>query len=161
MPRLLVLDTSALTAGFVPGLSDTEQVTVPEVMEEAKSLTTKMGLETAVISGKVKVLSPSKGAMDKVAEKLKVTGDSISETDAKLLALAVELNEKGAEIITDDYAIQNLAKLLGIPYRPAKMRGIKKVFEWESDCPACRKKYPPTLKKCAVCGSDLRRKPKK
>jgi len=161
VPKLLVLDTSALVSGFVPSMSSAEQVTVQEVLEEARSLSTRLGLETAVISGKVKVMKPSKTAMDEVAERAAVTSDSISETDAKLLALAVDLKEKGAEIITDDYAIQNLASLLGIPHRPILTAGIKKVFKWEMFCPACGRRYPVTVAKCQVCGSDLLKRPKK
>lgn len=161
MPKLLVLDTSALISGFVPSLSDAEQVTVQEVIDEAKSLSTKLRLETAVMSGKLKVMKPSKKAVDDVAERIKVTSDSVSKTDARLLALAVDLKEEGAEIITDDYAIQNLASLLGVPHRPILTAGIKKVFKWEMACPACGRRYPVTVAKCQVCGSDLRRRPKK
>ncbi|MEW6222523.1 MAG: hypothetical protein AB1476_04320 [Candidatus Hadarchaeota archaeon] len=160
MPKLLVLDTSALVAGFVPELSDAEQATVREVVEEAKSFSTRLGLETAVISGKVKVLAPSKSAVEEVEKILKVTSDTISQTDTKLLALAFDLKEKGAEIITDDYAIQNVARKLGIAHRPIKMAGIKKVFEWESACPACGRKHPAGVKKCPVCGASLKRRPK-
>ncbi|MEW6592763.1 MAG: ribonuclease VapC [Candidatus Hadarchaeota archaeon] len=161
MPKLLVLDTSALTAGFVPELSDAEQVTVPEVIEEAKSLSVKLVLETALISGKVKVMAPSKSAAKEVEKMLKVTGDSVSKTDTQLLALAVDLKKNGAEIVTDDYAIQNVARKLGIAHRPIKMAGIKKVFEWEMACPACGRKYPVTIQKCTVCGSGLKKQPKK
>lgn len=161
MSKLLVLDTSAIIAGFVPNLSDAEQFTVTEVLEEAKSLSTKLGLETAVISGKLKILKPSKKAMDEVAKMVKTTGDSVSETDVKLLALAVDHRQKGVEIITDDYAIQNLASMLGVEHRSGQTLGIRKVFEWKSTCPACGRKYPAEVTECQVCGSTLKRRPKK
>lgn len=157
----MILDTSALISGFVPNLSDAEQVTVQEVLEEARSLSTRLGLEAAVISGKVKILKPSKKAMDEVADKIRATGDSVSKTDARLLAIAVDIGKESAEIITDDYAVQNLASLLGIPHRPVLTSGIKKVFKWESACSACGRRYPVTVTKCQVCGSDLYRKPHK
>jgi UPF0271 protein len=161
VPKIIILDTSALISGFVPGLSDVEQVTVQEVLDETRSLSTRLGLETAVISGKVKVVKPSSKAMEDVMKNVKKTGDSISETDAKLLAIAVDLKDRGAEIVTDDYAVQNLARVLEIPHRPVLTSGIKKVFKWELVCSACGRKYPVTESKCQVCGSDLLRRPKK
>ncbi|TEU13386.1 MAG: ribonuclease VapC, partial [Hadesarchaea archaeon] len=51
MPRkVYVLDTSAVIAGFVPGLAKAEQVTVQEVLEEARDLCSKLELETAVVA---------------------------------------------------------------------------------------------------------------
>ncbi len=160
--RAYVLDTSAVIAGFVPGLLDVEQVTVQEVLEEARSLSSKLELETAVRSGRVKVADPSEESLVEVRKKAGETGDKVSATDIRLLALALDLRRigKNPELVTDDYAIQNLAKLLDIPYRKVIMPGITKVLKWEMVCPACGRTYPVTASRCDACGSRLVRRPR-
>ncbi len=156
--RTLILDTSAVIAGFVPGLADAEQITVHEVLEEARDLCSKLELETAVLAGKVRVVEPSKNSLAEVKSKVKQTGDVVSPTDVKLLALALDLKDKKAELVTDDYAIQNLASLFGIPYRRVAMPGIKEVLRWEAVCSGCGRRYPPSATKCLTCGSNLKRR---
>jgi rRNA maturation endonuclease Nob1 len=92
-------------------------------------------------------------------------GDSyfLSETDLQLLALAIELKERGLSplIATDDYSIQNVAKQLGIEFAPLATFGIRRRLEWLRYCPACHKTYPSEYKSsnCEVCGTVLKRKP--
>jgi len=156
--KTFVLDTSAVIAGFVPGLAETDQITVPEVLEEARDLCSKLELETAMISGKVSVVEPSQRSIAMVRAKSRHTGDVVSQTDIKLLALALDHRDEGVELVTDDYAIQNLASLLGVPYRRVLMPGIKEVLRWESVCPGCGRRYPPSTVECPTCGSKLERK---
>lgn len=156
-----MLDTSAVIAGFVPGLADADQVTVQEVLEEARDLCSKLELETAVLAGRVKVIEPSKNSLAEVRTKVKHTGDVVSQTDVKLLALALDLESAKAELVTDDYAIQNLARLFGTPYKRVAMPGIKEVLRWETVCPACGRRYPPSVARCQTCGSRLIREPRR
>lgn len=158
---ILVLDTSAVIAGFVPGLAAAEQVTISEVMEEARDLCSRLELETAIISGKLKVMEPSRTSVGAVLEKIKETGDVVSPTDVKLIALALDLKDRGAELVTDDYAIQNLATIFGIPYRRIAMPGIKEVIRWEFACTGCGRRYPVDLRSCPECGSGLVRRAKR
>jgi UPF0271 protein len=161
--KIYVLDTSAVIAGFVPGLAKAEQVTVQEVLEEACDLCSKLELETAVVAGKVKVVGPSKETLDEIRTKVTHTGDTVSATDIKLLALALGLKRAGEEpeLVTDDYAIQNLASLFGLSYRRIAMPGIKEVLRWEMVCSACNRGYPPPASRCEVCGSGLIRRPRR
>lgn len=164
MPRkVYVLDTSAVIAGFVPGLAKAEQMTVQEVIEEANDLCSKLELETAVAAGKVKVVNPSREALDEIGKKVAQTGDVVSAVDAKLLALALDLKRAGEEpeLVTDDYAIQNLASLFGLLYQRIAMHGIKEVLRWEMVCPACNHRYAPPASRCEVCGSRLVRRPRR
>lgn len=158
---ILVLDTSAVIAGFIPGLARAEQVTVSEVLEEAKDLCLRLELETALISGSLRVMEPSRHSVERVMEKVRETGDVVSPTDVKLIALALDLREKGVEIVTDDYAIQNLATMFGIPYRRIAMPGIKEVLRWEFACRGCGRRYPVDLRSCPECGSGLVRRAKR
>jgi UPF0271 protein len=159
--KKIVLDTSAVISGFVPGLAKAEQVTIQEVLEEARDICSKLQLETAVMAGKVKVMEPSKDSLAAIRAKVKHTGDLVSQTDIKLLALALDLKDEGVQLVTDDYAIQNLASLFEIPYCRIAMPGIKEVLRWEAVCTACGRKYPPTTGMCVACGSTLVRKPRR
>jgi len=161
--KIYVLDTSAVIAGFVPGLTDAEQVTIRDVLEEARDLCSRLEFETAVSAGKVSVVEPSSESVLKVRDKVGQTGDRVSEVDIKLLATALDLQlaGKAPELVTDDYAIQNLASFFGISYNRVAMPGITEVFSWVMVCPACGRTYPPNTSQCEICGTQLRRKPKK
>ena len=161
-PNVYVLDTSAVIAGFAPGLTEVKQFTVQAVLEEARSVCTKLKLETAVLAGRVEVAKPSADSVRAIRETIRKTGDVLSKTDAELLALALDLRGNAEPVIlTDDYSIQNLANLLGIEYRRVLMPGITEIFEWEMVCPACGLKFPSNVSRCSVCGSPLKRKPRK
>jgi len=69
--EVYVLDTSAVIAGLVPGIIDARQVTVQEVLDEAKDLCSKLELETAVDAGKISVMEPSKEALVEVRKKIR------------------------------------------------------------------------------------------
>lgn len=160
--KVFVLDTSAIIAGFTPSLEKPNQYTVPKVLQEARTLSTRLKLETAISAGQMQVNEPSQEALEKVKEKIERTRDRVSDTDIQILALAQELKKSGKkpEIMTDDYAIQNLAELLNIKYTQVGKPGISDVYEWEKECPACGRVYKEDISKCKVCGSKLRRRPK-
>jgi UPF0271 protein len=159
--KVHVLDTSALVGGLAPGLVDARLVTVREVLEEARSLEVKSQVETAMLAGRIEVVEASPGAVKKVREILKRTGDRLSRADVHLLALALDFKSRGAILLTDDYALQNLATRLGVVYQGLRAPGIRRVLSWEAVCPGCGKKFRPPFRKCPVCGTKLERKPKK
>jgi len=79
--------------------------------------------------------------------------------------LALELKDSGLTplIVTDDYSIQNVANKIGVEFSSLMTFGIKFRFKWILYCPACYRKYPSDYKSkvCEVCGTELKRKPKK
>ncbi|MFB6215355.1 MAG: NOB1 family endonuclease [Candidatus Aenigmatarchaeota archaeon] len=159
--KVFVLDTSAMIAGFNPNLEDAEQYIVPKVLEEARSMSVKLKIEMAIKSGQIKVREPSENAMEKVKETIEKTKDRVSLTDRQLLGLAYELkdSDKDPEIITDDYAIQNLAELMDISYSQVAKPGITDLYKWKKVCPACERTYEEDISKCEACGSKLQWKP--
>ncbi len=166
--RIIVLDTSALLAGFDPFSLGEEQVTVPQVREEVRANSMVLvRFKTAIESGKLKVKAPSEEFTNKVKESSSKVGDSfkLSETDTQLLALSLELKSEGytPQIITDDYSIQNVATQMGIEFLALATFGIKRLLEWIRYCPACHREYPPncTSKECQICGTELKRKPRR
>jgi endoribonuclease Nob1 len=168
LKRVMVLDTSAFVAGFDPFSLGEEQVTVPKVEEEIKrNSMVKMRFEMAIESGKVKIKVPSEKISAKLEDSAIKVGDSfrLSEADKQLLALALELKNSGysPQIVTDDYSIQNVAREVGIEFVSLATFGIKRLLEWIRYCPACHKHYPAgcKFKECQVCGTDLKRKPRK
>jgi UPF0271 protein len=166
--RVVVLDTSAFVAGFDSFSSGDEQFTVPKVEEEIRrNSMVKMRLEIAIESGKLKVKTPTPEFATKAEVPATKVGDSfkLSETDKQLLALALELKDSGyaPQIVTDDYSIQNVATKMGIEFLSLATLGIKRLLEWVRYCPACFKEYAADskFKECLVCGTELKRKPKR
>jgi UPF0271 protein len=166
--RVIVLDTSAFLAGYDAFSVSDEQVTVPEVEEEIlRNSMVKLRFETAVESGKVKVKAPTQKSIEDAKTSASKVGDfhKLSGADMQLLALALQLQTEGfmPQIVSDDYSIQNVAKQLGIEFLALATLGIKRQLEWIRYCPACYKQYPADskFKECQVCGTELKRKPKK
>ena len=84
------------------------------------------------------------------------SGDAqtLSESDVSLLALGYEM--KG-EIVTDDYAVSNVAKRLNIIVLPVMTRGIQDTGKWIRYCSGCSKEFS-TEKTCPQCGNPLKKK---
>jgi len=164
----MVLDTSAFLAGFDPFSVSEDQVTVPKVEEEIRiNSMSWVRFETAVESGKLKVKAPSEEYWNQVKASANRVGDSffLSETDLQVLALALELKAEGytPQIVTDDYSIQNVATQMEIEFVSLVTFGISRLLEWVRYCPACHREYPANYNatECAVCGTSLKRKPRR
>jgi UPF0271 protein len=164
----MVLDTSAFLAGFDPFSVNEEQATVPNVEEEIRANSmTWVRFKTAVENGKIKVKAPSEEFLNRVKASATKVGDSffLSETDMQLLALALELKaaDYNPQVVTDDYSIQNVATQMGIEFASLATFGIRRLLEWIRYCPACHREYPANYcaTQCTVCGTDLKRKPRK
>ncbi len=165
---MLVLDTSAFVAGLDPFSLSEEEVTAPKVEDEISINSMSFTrFKTAVESGKLKVIAPSEEFWNRIQASASKVGDSylLSETDKQLLALALEFKAKGysPQIVTDDYSIQNVAKQLEIEFLALATFGIKRLLNWVRYCPACHREYPvnSTFKECQVCGTELKRKPRR
>ena len=148
----LVLDTSAILSG----MDFAGDVYLPSsVLREAR----KGGLDPrleAVLETKSRVFEPRDRDLRQVSEASRETGDdaSLSQTDQEVLALALQLE---AAVVTDDYAIQNVADRLGLRYHPALLPGIRKRKSWSFRCRGCGRYWPQTLEACPVCGAEVRR----
>ena len=164
----MVLDTSAFLAGFDPFSVSEDQTTAPKVKEELiNSSMPWVRFKTAVENGKLKVKAPSEDFLNRVTASANSVGDSffLSETDMQILALALELKTEGytPKVVTDDYSIQNVTTQMGIEFVCLATFGIRRLLEWVRYCPACRREYPADYNstKCAVCGTALKRKPRR
>lgn len=166
--RVIVLDTSAFIAGFDPLAVPEKQYTVPEVKKEliAGSMPW-MRFNAAIENRKLNIRNPKSSVLQEILEASRKVGDMryLSEADLQVLALALELKGRGLSplIITDDYSIQNVANKIDVEFTSLLTFGIKFRFKWILYCPACFRKYPSDykFKICEVCGTALKRKPKK
>ena len=166
--KVIVLDTSAFIAGFDPLTVPEKQYTVPEVKNELNSGSIPwVRFNAAIENRKVTIVKPKDSVYKQILEASKKVGDMgyLSEADLQVLALAKELKETGLNplIVTDDYSIQNVANKIDVEFTSLLTFGIKFRFKWILYCPACYHKYPSDykFKICEVCGTTLKRKPKK
>jgi UPF0271 protein len=166
--KAIIIDTSALVAGFDPFSINEEQYTTPKVTEETTQDTmSEIRFRTAIENGKVKIKNPQKTFLQQAKASASQMGDSfyLSETDLQVLALALELKTKGYSplIATDDYSIQNVASKMNLDFASLTTLGIRRQLQWIRYCPACHKKYPANYesKQCQICGTALKRKPLK
>ncbi|MGA8904412.1 MAG: NOB1 family endonuclease [Candidatus Bathyarchaeia archaeon] len=159
------MDTSALIMGLDPLGLDFESYSVPEVADELREQTgPSYRLTVSRSSGKLTIRSPTTASLEEVAEKARVLGDRVvlSKADTSVLALALDLRGEGKTpvIVSDDYAVQNVAEGIRIAYQPLATLGIREKFSWIYYCPACYRQYAQTdLQVCQVCGTKLKRKP--
>jgi len=159
--RVLVLDTSAFIMGFNPsGMG--EVYTVEDVEKELiQGTTSDLRFQASKEKGGLRVREPSARSRKTVEGASGETGDrgQLSSADKSVVALALDLKESGEEpvIVSDDYAVQNLAEHLGLRYGSLANFGIAHKFRWIVYCPACHRRYSDG-KECPVCGTDLRRR---
>ncbi len=159
---VIVLDTSAFIMGFNPSKPG-EAYSVTSVEQELSEGTMpQLRFQMFKDKGELKIQEPTPRARRIVEEAASHLGESgyVSEADREVLALALDLKseEKEPVIVSDDYAVQNLAEHLNMKYRSLANYGIVHKFQWIMYCPACHRKYKPPEKKCSFCGSILRRK---
>ncbi len=151
--------------GLDPLGLDFESYSVPEVADELREQTgPSYRLTVSRSSGKLTIRSPTAASLEEVAEKARVLGDRVvlSKADTGVLALALDLRGEGKTpvIVSDDYAVQNVAEGIRIAYQPLATLGIREKFSWIYYCPACYRRYAQTdLQVCPVCGTKLKRKP--
>ena len=79
----------------------------------------------------------------------------LSETDIRLVAAAFELD---CPLVTDDYAMQNVAEKLDVTVEVIARDGISEQREWQFQCAGCGREFDENHDRCPVYGSSLSRK---
>ncbi len=173
--KVYVIDTS----GFIARVefSGGTTVTVPAVVDEIVDSTSRLRFDLLKDAG-LRVELPDGACREKVRSTAISTGDAsvLSVTDLDILAKALELKDRFEVIlVTDDYAIQNVAANLGIEYMAAATSGIRKKVVWELKCTGCgnvvesgnvMKSGKAVVSgnvvesgiECPICGSRVRRR---
>jgi len=157
-----VLDASAIIGGFISKKS--ENYVTASVITEIKDLKSKITLERAIEDGSITIMEPDQIDIKSVSDVIKKSGDvlRLSSIDIKLVALGFKLKResKNPLIVTDDYSMQNVLKIVGIPYRSVLTEGINEIYGWIKICKGCKKKYPPEYAddECEICGTRIIKK---
>ncbi len=150
--------------GLDPLGLDFESYSVPEVTDELREQTgPSYRVAISSSSGKLRIQSPTTSSLEEVTERARTLGDKVvlSKADKSVLALALDLRREGKMpiIVSDDYAVQNVAEGIGVSYQPLATLGIREKYNWTYYCPACFRRYTPDVQVCGVCGTRLKRKP--
>ena len=119
-----VLDATAFYAGIPFSSQDSYYVTTM-VYDEIKHIKKNhSALEILLDSKRLVIHDPDINFEEKVRYTAKETGDlkSLSNEDISSISLSLEFN---TALISDDFAISNVAKQLGIEIIPLMTKGIK------------------------------------
>ena len=151
-----ILDASAFYAG-VPFRSSSDCYTTSLVYDEIKHIKKNHdALGTLLETNRLKIREPDSESTKAATDAAKNTGDypQLSKQDLSVIALCIELD---GEIISDDFAISNVARNLGLKISPIMTQGIKDVGRWVHYCPGCRTNHE-SGKECPMCATPLKRK---
>ncbi|MUV88336.1 DNA-binding protein [Natronomonas sp. CBA1123] len=147
-----ILDSSAFIHDFT---TDSDIVTIPLVREELED---EAGYRFDALEGSgMQIHIPDPSTIERVERAARETGDAeeLSRTDIRLLAAAFELD---GTLVTDDYAMQNVAEKLDVAVEVIARDGIDETREWQFQCQGCGRTFDDHRERCEICGSDLERK---
>ena len=149
---MYVLDASA----FINEYHTTEQqATVPMVREELEDESAYR--YDAMEGSGMHIHIPDEETVERIERAARETGDleALSETDIRLVAVAFELDGR---LVTDDYAMQNVAEKLEVAVELIAREGISEQRDWLFQCAGCGREFDENHDRCPICGSDLTRK---
>ncbi|PSQ47481.1 DNA-binding protein [Halobacteriales archaeon SW_7_65_23] len=100
---------------------------------------------------------PDAETVERIERAARETGDfeELSRTDIRLIAAAFELD---GELVTDDYAMQNVAEKLNVAVEVIARDGIDEQRDWTFQCQGCGREFDDQHDRCPICGSPLSRK---
>jgi UPF0271 protein len=147
-----VLDSSAFINEYH---TDRDTASIPLVREELED-ESAFRFDAMEGSG-MHIHIPAEGTVEKVHRAAGETGDraELSDTDIRLLAAAFELD---GVLVTDDYAMQNVADKLAVTVDVIAQEGITEQRNWTFQCAGCGREFDENRDRCPICGSDLSRK---
>lgn len=149
---MYVLDSSAFINEFH---TDGDIATIPAVREELED---ESAYRFDALEGSGMHLHiPDGETVERIERAARETGDleTLSRTDVRLIAAAFELDSR---LVTDDYAMQNVADRLNVAVEVIDRDGIDEQRSWRFQCQGCGREFDEHHDRCPVCGSDLSRK---
>lgn len=153
-----MLDASAFYAG-IPFASQQRHRTTTMVFDEVRHIKSGFGgCEALVEVGRLAIMNPTDESVKRVKKAARDAGEleNLTEADVSVIALCTEAPGR---LITDDYAVSNVAKLMGLGVVSVMTDGTARTKKWEHYCPSCKKPIK-AASRCNVCGSSPRRRPK-
>ncbi|ELY42906.1 NOB1 family endonuclease [Natronorubrum tibetense] len=149
---MYILDSSA----FIHDFHTTEQTaTIPLVREELEDESAYR--YDAMEGSGMHIHIPNEDTTEKVRRAAKESGDLdvLSDTDIRLVAASFELD---GTLVTDDYAMQNVAEKLNVEVDAIAREGIDEQRHWHYQCQGCGREFDEQKDRCPICGSELARK---
>jgi UPF0271 protein len=149
---MYVLDASAFINEYHTG---EQKATVPLVRDELED---EAAYRYDAMEGSgMHIHIPDDETVDRIRRAAGETGDraELSETDITLLAASFELDGR---LVTDDYAMQNVAEKLEVAVEVIARDGISESRNWLFQCEGCGREFEEDHDRCPVCGSSLSRK---
>jgi len=144
----IILDSCAFLTQKHP---EGRLVTIPDIEKE---LVNKQSIQyhSNLKEHNLDIVEPNKASEKWIKNKADTTGDLdvLSNVDQKILALAYEL--KGI-IVSDDFAIQNVALYVGIDFVSCSGNEIGELRKWNYKCSACNHIEDNKDNECRICGS--------
>ena len=152
---IYILDSTAFLEKYSDAFMDKACATSYGVLDEMKEPYAKIRFDMLQRAG-LSVLAAGDDSLKSVGDKVKITGDKLSDTDISVIALALDFISKGKKvvIVTDDYGIQNVAKSLDVKFMPVSQKGISRSLVWGRRCTACGKETSEEI--CPVCGTETK-----
>lgn len=149
---MYVLDTPAFIDEYEP---NGPAATIPDVREELEDAS-QYRYDAREGQG-MHIVVPDADAITEVEHAARTTGDldELSPVDVRVLAAAVELD---GTLVTDDYAMQNVADELGLDVDAVAKAGISERRDWVFQCQGCGRTFDTKKERCPICGSGLTRK---
>jgi UPF0271 protein len=152
------LDAGAFYTGVIFLSSAGRYYTTQAVFDEVKHIKKSHGaIEALLESNTLQIVNSDGKSIEKVVVAARRTGDyaKLSEADISIIALALQLE---IVLVTNDYAVANVASTLKIPVKSVASKGITHTRKWIAYCSACGRAFGPNAKECRLCGNRLRRK---
>jgi UPF0271 protein len=149
---MYVLDSSAFINEYH---TDERIATIPLVREELED---ESAYRFDALEGSGMHLHiPDGETVERIERAARETGDfeELSRTDIRLVAAAFELDGR---LVTDDYAMQNVAEKLDLSVEVIARDGITEQREWIFQCQGCGREFDDEHDRCPICGSELSRK---
>lgn len=157
--KVFVLDSSGIIGGFLS--RKFPNYTTSQVVMEIKDIKSEIFLQDALENKYITIEEPSSRDIEIVEEVITRSGDilRLSDVDKQVIALALTLKKDklSPTVVTDDYSMQNVLKIMEIPFRSVLTEGIEDVVEWIKFCKGCKKTYPSSYTStiCEICGSPI------
>lgn len=150
-----VLDATAFYAGLPFRSHDRYHITDIVYNEIQHIKKNHDAIQILIDTKRLLIQQPNHIHVKKAKDTAEKTGDltSLSNEDISSIALSLELE---AELLTDDFAVSNVARNLGIEVIPIMTKGIKTVGRWIHYCSACGISSKKLT--CANCGNKLTKK---
>ena len=128
-------------------------LTTTGVLKELRDSRSRLRAEVFLADG-MDIRESLPSSRKKVEDAMRESGDTgvLSAADIDLLALALDSD---GTVVTDDFALQNVAHQLHVPVLSIHQKRASS-WRWRFRCTGCGR-YGREMGSCPVCGSSMKR----